>query len=294
MIAGNSPTGQGTGRLLDIALRKVADSKSEQLHQLAAEVFVGMALAVGLGVQPDEQSRIMDDAPQQFAKRYPRVFALDFILAADGETHLGSAGGKMVMPQERQPFAERVWAEEHAVHPPGLETDDITVLGRSVEQHGGGGREVLRHAQPARIAGEQAIDTDLGAIFQIALQLAPGSSETGAAMQVHYAAEIPRDRGAGDIRIPGVIGSGRLHASAVSNSELASGVALAPRVLPALTQPGSPGRHSLNVSDISGYPASMVSRSVGHQSGGKRENLQLPVAHQKRLAFSQRRDALSR
>src|SRR5436305_1948441 len=92
VVAGNGPTGQGAGRFLDVALRKLADSYGEEFHQLAAEVFVGMALAVGLGVEPNHESRIMDNMLQQFAKRRSRVVALDFILTADGETNLGGAG----------------------------------------------------------------------------------------------------------------------------------------------------------------------------------------------------------
>jgi hypothetical protein len=64
----DGPAGQTPGGLLDVGLRVVADAEGEQLHQLAAEVLVRVALAVGRGVEVREQGRLADRGIEQFGE----------------------------------------------------------------------------------------------------------------------------------------------------------------------------------------------------------------------------------
>ncbi len=60
----------------------VADAQGEQLHQLAGEVLVGVPLAVGRGVEPDQQGRVADDGVEQLAERRPGQPAEGLVLPA--------------------------------------------------------------------------------------------------------------------------------------------------------------------------------------------------------------------
>ena len=57
---GDRPAGEGAGGLLDVGLGVVADAQGEQLHQLAGQVLVGVPLAVGRRVEPDQEGRVAD------------------------------------------------------------------------------------------------------------------------------------------------------------------------------------------------------------------------------------------
>src|SRR5262249_5520187 len=75
--------------------------------------------------------------------------------------------------------------------------------------------EVLRLPVAATRAGEDAVDARLRAVLHVALDFRPGGRETGPAMQVDDAAEVPRRSVAGFIRGPcqagGIVGVGAGH-----------------------------------------------------------------------------------
>ena len=58
------PAGKSAGRFLYVLFRVIADAEREQLHQLPAEVLVGMSLPVRLSVEPEQQGGVMDGALQ--------------------------------------------------------------------------------------------------------------------------------------------------------------------------------------------------------------------------------------
>ncbi len=61
LAIGDGPAGEGAGGFLDVGLAVMADPQGEELHQLAGQVLVGVPLAVGRRVEPDQErgSRIV-------------------------------------------------------------------------------------------------------------------------------------------------------------------------------------------------------------------------------------------
>src|SRR4029453_9681665 len=100
--------------------------------------------------------------------------------------------GEVVVPEDRQPFGERVGAEEHPKDPPGLEPAGVVGADRRVGEEFGGGVEFAWHTGESRLAGEKAVDTRLRAVLEVALQFVPGGGEPGPAVQVDDAAKVPR------------------------------------------------------------------------------------------------------
>jgi hypothetical protein len=206
LVVDDRPAGQGTGGLLDVAFGVMADAEREELHQLSRQVLVGMSLAVGRRVEPDQQGRVADESIEQLGEGGAGVPAEDVVLpphrgeAADFHV----AGCEMVVPEERQPLAERVGPEQHAVDPPRLQPRGVVGSDRRVGQQRRGGIEVVGNAVAAGLAVEEADDTGLRAIFQVAPQLVPGGGEPRAAVQVDHPAQVPGGRLVGDVRGPGV------------------------------------------------------------------------------------------
>ena len=124
----DAPPGQGACGLLDVALGVMADAQAEELHQLARQVLVRVALAVARGVEPDQHRRVVNDSAQQRRERPSAELAEQFVLPAHQRqaADLEVAGCEVVVPQERQPLGQRVGAEQHPVNPPGLEPLGIT------------------------------------------------------------------------------------------------------------------------------------------------------------------------
>ena len=63
------PAGQGPGGLPHVIFGVMTDAQAEQLQELAGQVFVGMALAVGRRVEPDQEGGIAHRGFEQRSKR---------------------------------------------------------------------------------------------------------------------------------------------------------------------------------------------------------------------------------
>ena len=64
----DGPAGQNPRRLFDVGLGVVPHADREQLHQLR-QVLIGLPARVLIGIEPDEQGRVMNDAFEQLAVR---------------------------------------------------------------------------------------------------------------------------------------------------------------------------------------------------------------------------------
>ena len=85
----------------------------------AGEVFVGPFATAGPAVEPDEHGRVGDHRLEQPGEATERAFAKGLHLRGQGShtVDLRQAGGEVAVPEERQPLAERVAAEKHAIEP---------------------------------------------------------------------------------------------------------------------------------------------------------------------------------
>ena len=73
----------------------------------------------GPAVEPDEHGRVGDHRVEQPGEAAERSFAQRLDLRGQGchAINLRQAGGEVAVPEERQPLAERVAAEEHPIEP---------------------------------------------------------------------------------------------------------------------------------------------------------------------------------
>jgi len=81
LVLADGPTGEGAGGFLHILLGVVADAKSEELHQLAGEIFIGMPLAVLRCIEPVEERWIVSQAGEQFPERSESQLAQRLVLS---------------------------------------------------------------------------------------------------------------------------------------------------------------------------------------------------------------------
>ena len=74
-------------------------------------------------VEPQQHRRIGFDRREQLAEFSPRVAAKQFVLGHHRFDPVDAVQGRgeMIVPDERQPFAQRVGAKRHAVQPPGAD-----------------------------------------------------------------------------------------------------------------------------------------------------------------------------
>ena len=75
-----TPAGEGAGGLLDIVPRCNGRCRAEELHQLAGQVLIRVALAIAWGVEPHQERRVVDGGAQQFAERPTAELAEQFVL----------------------------------------------------------------------------------------------------------------------------------------------------------------------------------------------------------------------
>ncbi len=62
------PAGEGARGLFDVVLSVIALAEAEELHHFAREIFIRVALAVGVAIQPNEHRHILRHCVQQRAK----------------------------------------------------------------------------------------------------------------------------------------------------------------------------------------------------------------------------------
>ena len=111
---GDAPAGQSSCGLFHIVFRVMADTQAEQFQQLAREVFIGVSLAIRRRIKPDQESGVADCGFQQVTERCLRQSAEHLILTPHGRgvADLLVARGEVVVPHEREPFAQRIGREE--------------------------------------------------------------------------------------------------------------------------------------------------------------------------------------
>ena len=148
-----------------------------------------MPLAIGRRVEIDEERGIAESRTEQLAKRRPGQAPEAGVLAMHESDvlDLEVAGCKMVVPHQGQPLAERVGREEHPVEPPGLEPPRLAGRDRRLDQQRRRSLEILRRrgTERSELPFEQPLDALLGPFGKVALDLAPASSESRAAVQMH-------------------------------------------------------------------------------------------------------------
>ncbi len=110
--------------------------------------------------------------------------------------HLGDAGGEVVVPEERELFAQRVRPVEHAGDPPAAGLPDV--LPGIALHDGSHGREIGRR----RAWLQQARDRFLRTIGERGLQLGPRAAKRRPAIEVPGLLQVPRVIGTGLIRRP--------------------------------------------------------------------------------------------
>jgi hypothetical protein len=86
------------------------------------------------------------------------------------------------MPHQGEPFAQRVRAVQHPIHPPGFQPFRLEC---AVCQEGSGSLNAFCYALGARRTGQEAGDAGLWSIGQVTLELAPVSGEASTAVQVN-------------------------------------------------------------------------------------------------------------
>src|SRR5262245_19411544 len=69
LAVSHGPAGEGPRRLIDVGLTVMTDPQGEELHQLAGQVLVGMPLAIGRRVEPNQERGVADHRPEQLAER---------------------------------------------------------------------------------------------------------------------------------------------------------------------------------------------------------------------------------
>ena len=107
------PSGQCPRGLFHVGLAVLTDSQREQLQELPCEVLVGIVLAIARGVEPDKHGGVTHDGVEQPTKGPPAMLAEQIVLPSHGGQvlYLQVAGGKMIVPQQRQPLAQRIGTE---------------------------------------------------------------------------------------------------------------------------------------------------------------------------------------
>ena len=131
-------TRQGPRAFLDVGFGVLADAQREQFHQFAGEVFVGLALAVRWGVEPDEQGRVAEHGVQQVAEWAATELLECIVLHAHrGDiVDLELAGCEVVVPGEREAFAKRVRREKSPIEPPCFEPPRVRRAAGCIGQDG--------------------------------------------------------------------------------------------------------------------------------------------------------------
>ena len=67
-IIAHVPAGEGARGLFDVVLGVIALAEAEELHYLAREIFICVALPIGVAVQPNEHRHILRHRVQQLAE----------------------------------------------------------------------------------------------------------------------------------------------------------------------------------------------------------------------------------
>ena len=115
----------------------------------------------------------------------------------------------MTVPEQGHPLAERVRREDHPVQPDRLETGQLgggcQLGGHRVEEgFEVGGRAAV---EGGGLTLEEPIDAGGRPVAQVALEHRPGGGETGAAMEMRDARQVPRMR---PVRLEGCPGPVRI------------------------------------------------------------------------------------
>src|SRR5262245_9503398 len=119
------PAGEGARGLADVALSVVALAEREELHHLAREVLVRLALAIGRRIEVDHHRRVLRDGVQKLAEIPHRVPPEEQVLAVHQVrvAHLLLARREMAVPEKGHPLAERRRRVEHLLDPPRAEVE---------------------------------------------------------------------------------------------------------------------------------------------------------------------------
>jgi hypothetical protein len=121
---GDRPTGEGSGRLLDVVLAIIqlavlADAHREQFQQFPTPVFVDGAVMAHAVVQVEHHGRIIGKAHQQAFVPAHAVAAehIDFEALLAGMLAFGVSGAENAMPEQGHLLLEWLLAVDHTEDP---------------------------------------------------------------------------------------------------------------------------------------------------------------------------------
>ncbi|CAM2154859.1 hypothetical protein PT2222_310076 [Paraburkholderia tropica] len=119
-IGVDGPARVGARRLGDVLLRVLPFAEREQLHDLAREVLVRLALAIARAVEIEQHRRIFRHLVQHCREIAERVAPQERILLGHhlGLRHLVLTRREMVMPEQRHALRDRRRRDQHLAHPP--------------------------------------------------------------------------------------------------------------------------------------------------------------------------------
>ena len=179
---GDRPAREGSGAVLDVVLRVVADAHGEELQQLAAVVLVDRVLVVLAVVQPQDHRRVAGQGDEQVGEVALAEAAehLDLVHQRPALRQLGVAGREDVVPEERHLLLQRVGAGHHTQQPVGLEAGHAETAGVV----GVVAADYVVVDPAARGPAQQRLDGGLVALLGVTLQLRARGPEARPAHQV--------------------------------------------------------------------------------------------------------------
>src|SRR5262245_25450900 len=116
-----------------------------------------MAFAVLGRVEPSQERRVVDHASKQLAERRERALSQRVVLPLQEleVIDLQIAGGKVVVPHQRQSLLKRMGSKKATVQPPGLEPLGAIGVGGCLANDGGEGFKIVGYAGDSGLAFEQ-------------------------------------------------------------------------------------------------------------------------------------------
>ncbi len=192
--------------LADVVLGIVAFAEREEFQELASQVLVRLGLGAIQAVEPAKHGSVAQDHTVQLADGRPPEPSNRLVLREHelGRIDLLLAGRVVRVPGQGHGLGQGVRREDEAVEPEHLHALDRRTPQRRV-LHGQNNLGELAGrltARSGRLAIEDAADRRLIPFVQVVLDLAPGRSQAGPAVQVRRAGRVPGSIGRRLIRLP--------------------------------------------------------------------------------------------
>ena len=183
-----SPSREGSRRLLYVVLRVVADAHGKELQELSAEVLVDGALVVVLIVEPDDHPGVpgqLDEERVESAHSKPAEH-VDLVQQHAPLVSLRVARGEYAVPEEGDLLIQGRSRRDHPVDPVGSRARPVP---RLVQVEVVPVDQVLRHgAAVSRL--QELLDRRLVTLVHVLFELGPRRSESRPSQQVRHQFQI--------------------------------------------------------------------------------------------------------